>query len=170
LLENERIIANIPFERLQDLVSCGGTDVLRKLLDQECFITSLNTEHIDYLLTINESMVMEKLRYYIDRDSFISGMSNTYLEFLINLGDEQIMCTIANQIDEYAYEFNVCEIEWLCKILLKQKNYKVNLALAENGYTPERILVNFTKDANNEISARARETIQEMNEIYEDKT
>ena len=103
-------------------------------------------------------------RTLLSNDRFICNLDKVDLEYLISTGETDILKVIASYIDEYAEEFSICEMYWLCKSLIDMNNSEVKLELIENGITPAAFIKQLAKDADPNVSNQAKKTLKEIEE------
>jgi len=124
--------------------------------------SNLSDETVDLLMNYSS---VEVLRAIISREHARMRMKKEALERFIETGDTEILMNLANRICEYA-DLEVCEMDWLCEKLLKQKDPAIRYKLAKNAYTPIFFLKKLANDDDINIAERAMKTLIENDDLY----
>ncbi|WDN87845.1 hypothetical protein BuS5_01008 [Desulfosarcina sp. BuS5] len=168
LLENEYFLTYISQENLESLIDISDEKTLTKLSNSLTFMTEAVANHLPTVIEMGNSLILSKIEDFVTHDLFISNLNLSKLDYLIHFGDPQILSQIARDIDEFAYEFDICEMDWLCENLLEMDCFQADLVLADNEWTPVSFLKILSEHQNPSISITAKETLRKRNESEKD--
>jgi len=168
LLENEYFLTYISQENLESLIDISDEETLTKLSNCLTFMTETVANHLPTIIEMGNRLILSKIENFVTHDQFLANLNLSNLDYLIHFRDPQILSEIASNIDEFAYEFDICKMDWLCENLLEMDCFQADLDLAKNEWTPDSFLKILSEHQNSSISNTAKETLRERNKSEKD--
>lgn len=80
------------------------------------------------------------------------------MERLIAMGDTELLCNIAEKVGD----FDACDVDALCKMLVAQKDPQVRFRLASNSDTPREFIEELIDDVDIDVVRAAEGTLEEL--------
>jgi len=86
------------------------------------------------------------------------------MERLIAMGDAELLCNIAEKVGD----FDACDVDALCKMLVAQKDPQVRFRLASNSDTPREFIEELIDDVDIDVARAAENALDESDDVDED--
>ena len=120
--------------------------VYNDAMDEKTAERLIRDTSIDVLRTLVQNSQAQKI--VTDQD----------MERLIAMGDTELLCNIAEKVGD----FDDCDVDALCEMLVAQKDPQVRFRLASNYDTPMRFLEVLVDDEDTDVERAAESTLEEL--------
>ncbi len=137
----------------------------------EILVCLVDKEHLSRLTLrmLIENDSPEVMRAVLDSRRARRHMTRRDLETYMDTDDRAILIAVANNMDDFTDENEICEKSWLCQRLVSRSDPSVRFALAENPDTPEEFLERLAGDDDVDVARQAEETLAEIREEDDDE-
>jgi hypothetical protein len=116
----------------------------------------------DTFLLLLEDSSIDVLREVVTNDEAKKWIKKEHLERYLELGDTEMVVALAADVDFYANEQEICDLNWLCEKISNHRDPSVRLALAENEDVPAYLLIKLSEDEDILVAEKAKETLSAL--------
>ena len=161
-------------EELDNISGClsdhgGKSEILYQLAKSPSSLVRMNVVYND---AMNEKTAerllrdtsIEVLRALVQTGQAQKIMTDEDMERLIAMGDTELLCNIAEKVGD----FDACDVDALCKMLVAQKDPQVRFRLASNSDTPREFIEELIDDEDVDVARAAENALDELGDVDEE--